>query len=83
MIGNYAFSGCNIWGNVDNSEFSGEIGYRAFIENGRITSVRWERNVASIGDYAFQNCSNLSAIGWNTKLSYIGVAAFEILQLLN
>lgn len=52
------------------------IGKNAF-SNSPITTIEIPSSVKEIGEYAFGNCSNLSAVTLNEGLEIIGAGAFE------
>lgn len=62
-------------------EFGGlpvkEIGYRAFWDCTKITSVKIYSNIKKIGEYAFGACSKLSKISISDYVEYIHSTAFN------
>lgn len=57
-----------------------KIGNGAFSENLNIKSVYIPNTVTYIGWYAFENCSYLSKVTFSSKLKYIVIVLFLILQ---
>ena len=54
-----------------------EIAADAFMDNTALVSVKFNKSLEKIGDYAFCGCTSLTQITFNKKLWSIGLAAFE------
>ena len=78
----YYTSGINsIFGNQVTEYIIGDfvtnIGYGAFLNCSRLTSVTIGSSVTSIGDYAFRGCSGLTSVAIPNSVTSIGSYAFN------
>lgn len=53
-----------------------EIDYAAFEGQEGITSVKFGKNLEMVGYSAFENCTNLKSVTWNSKVKTIDTQAF-------
>lgn len=75
-IGDYAFYGCYILGDVTISDSVTSIGYDAFRGCSQLKYVVIPNSVTSIGDGAFEYCSGLIRITIPDSVTSIGYRAF-------
>ena len=79
LISDNAFEGCSNLQSLtfeDNSELQ-SIGFSAFYNCNKLTSITIPSNVTTIGDQAFAGCSNLTSISIPEGVSVIGVRTFQ------
>lgn len=75
-IGEYAFSGCGIVGDLTLPDGVTEIGMKAFASCSGLTSVVLSQSVARLNNWAFSNCSGMSSLTIPKGVTSIGFAAF-------
>ena len=81
-IGDYAFQGCTnlktlvISGTGPMADYHSDQPWKSFRD--QITTVTIESNVTTIGDYAFEVCTNLTAITIPAGVTVIGIFAFAM-----
>ena len=76
-IGEYAFSGCGIAGDLTLPDGVTEIGENAFAYCSGLTSVVLSQSVAWLDNLAFLNCSGISSLTMPKGVTGIGYAAFR------
>ena len=76
-IGEYAFSGCGIAGDLTLPDGVTEIGMNAFAYCSGLTSVVLSQSVAWLDNLAFLNCSGISSLTMPKGVTGIGYAAFR------
>ena len=76
-IGEYAFSGCGIAGDLTLPDGVTEIGMNAFAYCSSLTSVVLSQSVAWLDNWAFLNCSGISSLTMPKGVTGIGFAAFR------
>ncbi len=75
-IGEYAFFGCDIAGDLTLPGGVTEIGMKAFASCSGLTSVVLSQSVARLNNWAFSNCSGMSSLTIPKGVTSIGFAAF-------
>ena len=76
-IGEYAFFGCGIAGDLTLPDGVTEVGANAFAYCSGLTSVVLSQSVAWLDDSAFLNCSGISSLTMPKGVAGIGYAAFR------
>ena len=76
-IGEYAFSGCGIAGDLTLPDGVTEVGANAFAYCSGLTSVVLSQSVAWLDNWAFLNCSGISSLTMPKGVTGIGYAAFR------
>ena len=76
-IGEYAFSGCGIAGDLTLPDGVTEIGENAFAYCSGLTSVVLSQSVTRLDNWAFLNCSGMSSLTIPKGVTEIGFAAFR------
>lgn len=76
-IGEFAFSGCGIAGDLTLPDGVTEIGENAFAYCSGLTSVVLSQSVAWLDNWAFLNCSGISSLTMPKGVTGIGYAAFR------
>ena len=90
-IGNYAFSGCSgltgvyisdlkAWCEIDFGNYSANPLYYAkklYLNNQLVTDLVIPNSVTAIGNYAFDNCTNLTSVTIPKSVTTIGSYAFS------
>ena len=76
-IGEYAFFGCGIAGDLTLPDGVTEVGANAFAYCSGLTSVVLSQSVAWLDNWAFLNCSGISSLTMPKGVTGIGYAAFR------
>lgn len=79
-IGKYAFNNCYSLEKVDLAQAEIIVSEYAFHNCLKLETIENAKNLRSISNYSFVNCKELNDLSFledNTKLSYIGINAFE------
>ncbi len=76
ILGEYAFYGAKYINSVELSPATSIVPLGAF-ENSSIKVIELSSNVMEIADYAFRNCTQLTAVRIPFTVSWIGESAFE------
>lgn len=79
-LGQYAFNNCLELEKVDFAQAEVVVSDYAFNNCSKLSVIENAKNLSSIQNYSFVNCSSLTNLDFleeNTKLSYIGINAFE------
>ena len=77
VIGNHAYNGRGLAGEITIPGSVTEIGDYAFANNPGITKVHIPPTVKSIGDHAFDGCTNLKRVVLPDEICYLGEGAFN------
>lgn len=76
-IGNYAYCGRGLGGDIVIPDTVTSIGNYAFANNPDITSVNIPSTVKYIGDHAFDGCTNINYFALPDSCTYLGEAALK------